>query len=94
MPSRDTSMKLPLKDSVPPEVCTRVLCRNAVAHTPMMGWAAGSPFSATADCGSSSTMVWTLDPARVSLPTSLKSVPYSRSNTRRSRKNESSAWPA
>jgi len=38
--------------------------------------------------------VFTLNPASVSSPTSDRLAPYSRSKTRRSRKNGSSDWPA
>ena len=55
-----------------------------------MTWSFG-PFSCFD--GTCSAIVLTLKPASVSSPTSERSPPYRRSNTRRSRKNASSDWP-
>ena len=69
----------------------RTRARSVVDQIPMFGLRFASPPSATSLNGTCSAIVFTLYPASVSWPTSLRLPPYSRSNTRRSRKNGSSA---
>src|SRR5262245_7198938 len=88
MPSRDTWTKLPVLVS-DHGVRVVVVGRLAVAQTPMIGLPARSDIF-----GTRSASVWTLKPARLSTPASLRFAPYRRSNTRRSRKNGSSVCPA
>src|SRR6266702_2165938 len=78
IPSRDTWV------NPPPAVC-----RCVSDQMPMVGCVGASCLE-----GTCSATVCTLYPCSVSWPTSDRFPPYSRSKTRRSRKNGSSAWPA
>src|SRR6185369_2161069 len=88
MPRRDTCTKLPALVSDPGERVV-VVGRLAVAQTPMIGLPARS-----AAFGTRNARLWTLKPARLSVPASLRLAPYNKSKTRRSRKNGSSVGPA
>ena len=71
-----------------------VLLRDVVLQMPTIGFASASLLRARSVFGTCRANVFTLKPASVSSPTSVRFAPYSRSNTRRSRKNASSDWPA
>src|SRR5690242_4948720 len=95
LPSRDTctrSRGLPPTGADAPLIRTRL--RSVVDQMPMTGLRMALPLSATSLNGTCRAMVFTLYPASVSCPTSVRSPPYSTSNARRSRKNGSSACPA
>ena len=77
-----------------PRLLTSRLLRDAVLHTPTIGFSSASLPSASRSLGTCNASVLTLKPASVSSPTSLRSAPYRRSKTLRSRKNGSSACPA
>ena len=65
--------------------------RSVVLQMPTTDW----PFLVRSPRGTCRATLLTLKPARLSWPASvMQSPPYSTSNTRRSRKNGSSAWPA
>src|SRR5207247_9032591 len=72
---------------------TFVVCRSAVVHTPIRGFAVASPFMARSSFGTWIAVVWMLNPFKLSSPVSERSPPYRRSNTRNSTKNGSSAGP-
>ncbi len=101
MPRRETWTKSPLELTLPLLSCTRVLCRSAVVQMPMIELEE----LLTASSGTWRINVFKLKPFNVSRPVSLNAVlsaqplpvgeqPYTRSNTRKSRKNGSSACPA
>ncbi len=94
MPRRDTWTNLPSSFWDPSSAWIVVLLRDVVLQMPTIGFASAFPALARSVFGTWSARVFTLKPASVSSPTSVRFAPYRRSNTRRSRKNASSDWPA
>ncbi len=87
LPSRDTWTKSPEAAEVPSAALVVIEARSVVDQTPMTG---SSP-ATSSEIGTCSATAFTLNPSKVSMPTSDRSPPYSKSKTRRSRKNGSSA---
>ena len=96
MPRRETSTYGPLKLCVPSPFSTRMLWRSAVLHTPMIGLFVAFPPLRQLLVRHLQHERLHVVPGQGVVAASLnrhplpRSAPYSRSNTRRSRKNGSS----